>query len=348
MKKGLTYSWAIILCLLAFSCKKPSGPDLPPPTPSGQSDNQGGQNNNQGTDPDTPQESHPWDANRGKYVVPTGDGWSRATVAAGITYYAFSGTESVSKAKQRIYVADIDMSSDKYQLGLVYHSDRRTTSQVFTEEKAIISMNGGYEQPSIVIKIGGCYKSAMPNNFIGDTDVPNWKNEGALYFSDGTDPRIRFDGKGKSITAQRSFYYSSKEPNILTSAPMLINDFEPVGETFVSYTGNLNSLNYEDPRRHQGVRHPRTAIATTENNHLLMIVIDGRRSGVSEGMTAREVTGFLVQNFNPQYALNLDGGGSSTLCVEGLGDKTTHVVNKPTDSEGERSVTTHLFIIPKK
>ena len=79
-----------------------------------------------------------------------------------------------------------------------------------------------------------------------------------------------------------------------------------------------------------------------------MVVIDGRRSGVSEGMTAREVTGFLVQNFNPQYALNLDGGGSSTLCVEGLGDKTTHVVNKPTDSEGERSVTTHLFIIPKK
>ena len=214
-----------------------------------------------------------------------------------------------------------------------------------TEEDALIAMNGGYEAPSIGIKVNGSYKSVMPNNNIGDTTVPNWKNDGALYFSDGTDPRIRFDGKGRTIIEQRTFYYSSKEPNILTSSPMLVDDFEPVGETFVTYTGNINSLDYEDPNRHQGVRHPRTVIATTENGHLLMIVIDGRRTGVSEGMTAKEVTGFLVKNFNPQYALNLDGGGSSTLCVTGLGDSKTHVVNHPTDSEGERSVTTHLYII---
>ncbi|MBO4670555.1 MAG: phosphodiester glycosidase family protein [Bacteroidales bacterium] len=346
--KRLTYSWAILLCLLAFSCKQPAGPDLPPPTPSGQNETPSGQTEQQGTDPDKPKDPGPWDANRGKYVVPSGAGWSKASVADGITYYIFSGTESVSGAKQRIHVADIDMTTEKYKLGLVYHSDRRTASQVFTEENAIVSMNGGYEVASIVIKVGGSYKSVMPNNNIGDTSVPNWKNEGALYFSNGTDPRIRFDGKGKTIAEQRTFYYSSKWSNILTSAPMLIDDFEPVGETFVSYTGNLNSLNYEDPRRHQGVRHPRTAIATTENNHLLMIVIDGRRTGISEGMTAKEVTGFLVKNFNPQYALNLDGGGSTSMCIAGKGDPNTHLVNNPTDEGGERSVTSHLYIIEKK
>ena len=346
MKSRLTYPWVILLCLLAFACQKPEPYNIPGPDDINQNGNNQGNN---GTDNGNGQsESHPWDANRGKKVVPSGTGWTTTVVADGITYYTFDGKELVSGAKQRIFAADIDMSIDKYRLGLVYHSGRSTTSGVFKEQKAVVAMNGGYEVASIVIKIDGTYYSAMPNDKIGSTTVPNWKNEGALYFSNGTDPRIRFDGKGMTIAEQRSFYYGSKESNILTSAPMLLDDFEPVGEKFVSYTGNLSSLDYEDPRRHQGVRHPRTVIATTENNHLLMIVIDGRRSGVSEGMTAKEVTGFLVSNFNPQYALNLDGGGSSALCVAGKGDPDTHLVNNPTDEGGERSVTSHLYIVAKQ
>ena len=346
MKHRLTYPWVIFLCLLALSCQKPEPYSIPSPDDINKPENNQGSTETDNGNGQT--ESHPWDANRGKTVVPSGAGWTTTVVADGITYYTFDGKETVSRANQRIFAADIDMTEDKYRLGLVYHSDRSTTSGVFKEQKALVAMNGGYEVASIVIKVDGTYYSAMPNNNIGSTTVPNWKNEGALYFSDGTDPRIRFDGKGKSIAEQRSFYYGSNEPNILTSAPMLVDDFEPVGETFVSYTGNLNSLNYEDPRRHQGVRHPRTVIATTENNHLLMIVIDGRRSGVSEGMTAKEVTGFIVSNFNPQYALNLDGGGSSALCVTGMGNPETHLVNNPTDEEGERSVTSHLYIVEKQ
>ena len=346
MKKYVKYLsvWIILLPLLVASCGGKEIRDLPPPTPSGNS----GENQEQGGNGGGDGQTHPWDANRGKTVTPTGAGWTRDIVSEGISYYHFDGKESVSGVKQRIFAADIDMTSDKYKLGLVYYSGRSKASNVLKQKSAIISMNGGYEVASIVIKVDGSYKSCMPNNYIGDTSVPNWKNEAALYFSDGTDPRIRFDGKGKAIAAQRSFYYASKEPNILTSAPMLVDDFEPVGESFVTFTGNLNNLEYEDPSRHQGVRHPRTVIATTENNHLLMIVIDGRRSGISEGMTAKEVTGFLVKNFNPQYAMNLDGGGSSTLCISGQGDPSTHIVNNPTDSDGERSVTSFLYIVPKE
>lgn len=60
-------------------------------------------------------------------------------------------------------------------------------------------------------------------------------------------------------------------PNIFSGAPVLIDDYQPVGETFIGdITGiNLNSLDGEDYRRHQGVRHPRTAVALTEQNKLL-------------------------------------------------------------------------------
>lgn len=49
-------------------------------------------------------------------------------------------------------------------------------------------------------------------------------------------------------------------------------------------------------------------------------------------MTAKELTIFLKNWFKPQYALNLDGGGSTTMCVKGQGDPATHVVNYPTDN----------------
>lgn len=70
-------------------------------------------------------------------------------------------------------------------------------------------------------------------------------------------------------------------------------------------------------------------------------------------MNARELTFFLKENFNPQYALNMDGGGSSTLCVAGQGDPDTHVVNYPTDRggfdhTGERVLSSHIYVMDTK
>lgn len=133
---------------------------------------------------------------------------------------------------------------------------------------------------------------------------------------------------------------------------MLIDDYEPVGEIFVpsGYTlEELNGFEYEDYRRHQGLRHPRTVVALTDDNDLLLIVVDGRRPGKAEGMNAKELTVFLKKHFAVRWALNMDGGGSSTMCIKGKGDPNTNVVNFPTDNNrddhcGQRCVCTHLII----
>lgn len=57
----------------------------------------------------------------------------------------------------------------------------------------------------------------------------------------------------------------------------------------------------------------------TEDKDLLLVTIDGRWAGKAEGMSAKEVTLFLKKHFNPQYALNMDGGGSTTMYVKGKG-----------------------------
>ncbi len=280
--------------------------------------------------------------------------WTREQVADGIEYYMFTGLEEISGAPQQVFIVDWDTNNPHYALRYTWSPDQSITSNVFRRESAVAALNAAYEPESVVAKVGGHYYSCMPYDTVMTTPVRNWKSEAAVYAdASGRNIRIAFDGKDKDIAAQRAFYAASDWDNIFTSAPMLIDDFAPVGASFVDSTltaEQLLSYNYEDPIRHQGVRHPRSAVALTEDGHFLLIAVDGRRRGISEGMSARELTRFLEHHFHPQYALNMDGGGSTTLCVRGEGDPVTHVVNYPTgnkkyDHAGERKLFSHLCIV---
>ena len=275
---------------------------------------------------------------------PEEKGWTVTEVAPGLTYRRFEG--SLDGAAQRIFIADWDMSAPGYALKFSATLPDKRTSDVFKAyDGAVVAMNACYEPASVVVKVDGEYVTCMPNNTVMSTGVPNWKNEGAVYTDGGTRVTISPDGKGKTVDEQRTFYSTSTAPNIFSSAPMLIDDYVPVGESFAGFQADVSRYDYEDPHRHQGVRHPRTAVALTGDNHFLMVVVDGRRAGVSEGMSARELTRFLKKNFNPRYALNMDGGGSSTLVIAGEGDPKTHVVNRPTDAKGERTVASHFVLV---
>jgi hypothetical protein len=78
-------------------------------------------------------------------------------------------------------------------------------------------------------------------------------------------------------------------------------------------------------------RHPRTAMGYTRDGHLIVLVIQGRSPGVAEGATLEEEAKILL-DLKCYEALNLDGGGSSCMLVNG---KPTI---KPSDKEGERPV----------
>lgn len=285
----------------------------------------------------------------GQFVYrPEESGWTVTEVSPGLQYRHFKGT--VDGSAQQVFIADWDMSAPGYAFKFVASGEGVHTSEVLARNQALVAMNACYEPSSVVIKVDGEYMSCMPNNTIMSTGVPNWKSEGAIYTDGNHSVRIVNEGKGKAVGELRTFYSSSTEPNIFSSAPVLIDDYVPVGESFAGYQSSVSRYEYEDARRHQGVRHPRTAVAITGDNHLLMVVVDGRRPGISEGMSARELTRFLKDHFNPRYALNMDGGGSSTLCISGQGDPGTHVVNYPTDNgrydhAGERNVTSHFILV---
>ena len=84
-------------------------------------------------------------------------------------------------------------------------------------------------------------------------------------------------------------------------------------------------------------RNPRTAVGWTGNGRVLLVVVDGRRANWSRGATLREMAE-IMRDLGAVQALNLDGGGSSTMVVRG------DVVNKPSDGR-ERKITNAVLIL---
>lgn len=85
-------------------------------------------------------------------------------------------------------------------------------------------------------------------------------------------------------------------------------------------------------------RHPRTGVGVTADGRLLLITVDGRRRGHSVGMTLTEFAREF-ERLGATWALNLDGGGSSTMVVRGK------VVNRPSDRSGERRVSSAILVL---
>ena len=86
-------------------------------------------------------------------------------------------------------------------------------------------------------------------------------------------------------------------------------------------------------------RQPRTLAGVRADGKLLLVTVDGRRPGWSTGMTLPEAAR-LMRSLGAREALNLDGGGSTTMAVRG------EVVNRPSDRTGERRVSNGVYALP--
>lgn len=177
----------------------------------------------------------------------------------------------------------------------------------------------------------------------------------ASYFKDGhTRDFLRLDGEVVQVgEAKRSktfaggvFCFDGNEvaimkvesnvaaadvewPNVLCSGPLLIDDGE-FGELVLTSTHNTEP-------------HPRTAVGITEDGRLLLVTVDGRLPGKAVGMPSSLMQEYM-RLLGARYALNLDGGGSTTMWIEGRG-----VVNHACDdlnwnSPQEREVASVIFI----
>ncbi len=110
---------------------------------------------------------------------------------------------------------------------------------------------------------------------------------------------------------------------------LLINGAKP--PTYVGFEGFGSDF--------VNTRHPRTAVGFNQDStKVFFVVVDGRQSNLSVGMTIDELANLML-SLGSYNAVNLDGGGSSTMVIY------NHVVNSPSDPGGERSVANAIFAV---
>ncbi len=84
-------------------------------------------------------------------------------------------------------------------------------------------------------------------------------------------------------------------------------------------------------------RAPRTAIGITADHKLLLVTVNGRQPHISVGMTLTELGNLLIE-LGALQAMNLDGGGSTTMVIRNL------VLNLPSDGK-ERPVGNAIVVV---
>ena len=93
-------------------------------------------------------------------------------------------------------------------------------------------------------------------------------------------------------------------------------------------------------------RNPRTAIGVAQNGRRFFVVaVDGRQQPYSDGMTLHELAKLML-DLGATQALNLDGGGSTTLVyADPDSSGRLRIANHPSDRDGERAVGNAIAIM---
>ena len=255
------------------------------------------------------------DAGAAADAVVTATSYTDAGTAVSIsTVTEGSGSDTVT-----YYVADVTLS-DATTLQSAFAKDQfgenitELTSEIAADNDAIFAVNGdyyGFRDTGIVIRNGVVFR-----------DEP--AREGLVFYTDGT---VEIYDETTTSAAE---LLADGAWNTLSFGPAIVADGAVV-DGIESQEIDTNFGNHSI----QGDQ-PRTAVGVIDENHLVFVVVDGRQSGYSEGVTLTELADIMV-DLGATTAYNLDGGGSSTMYFDG------EVINSPSNG-GERATSDILYI----
>jgi hypothetical protein len=140
---------------------------------------------------------------------------------------------------------------------------------------------------------------------------------------------------GRKLTV-RSRLTGGRADYVINGGPELVRD----GRQHAT-PGRDGMVRPGDPSFYYGwvaKRNPRTIAGVDDKGRILLVTVDGRAT-TSLGLSIAE-SAALAQALGMRDAINLDGGGSTTMAV---GDK---VVNTPSDATGERPVGDAILVLP--
>jgi len=253
--------------------------------------------------------------------------WFEREIGDGIIwrYYLF---DNLYGKKQSVSYIKINLANPNVSVKFPYLANsRQLTSSMIPSQfpNAIAGINGTYFNTSA----GGHVTYLRING----TEIPPG---GALFSPWGYEGAIALDtSDNTSIIPKPSGGWSKNttHPDIMACGPLLI------------INGAIPYDNFNTIGSHCTGRHPRSAVGVSSDNYLILLTVDGRTE-LADGMTCEELAR-VMDELGCFNALNLDGGGSTTLW--GKGEPYNGVLNFPSDNstydhQGERACSNAIAV----
>ncbi len=262
--------------------------------------------------------------------------WSVKQVAKGITLkqFHFTGDNKLFDSHQYVSIIEIDKKAKGYFTFANDEGKITQTSKFAKDSGAVVASNGTFYNMSEPYNCV-CYFRKNGVEAYAFTENMLQRDNGAVLISKkGKVSVVPADPANPGKVMPQDWAAGFKEPSVMTSGPILMVDGKDAYLEENSFNRN---------------RHPRTAIATTKDK-IYLIAVDGRSKEYANGVSLWEFTA-MMHYIGVDDAINLDGGGSTTLYVAGEPDN--GIVNHPSDNhkfdrEGERYIVNSLLFIPKK
>lgn len=231
---------------------------------------------------------------------------------------------SLYKGPQHINLIEIP-SSRKLHFGIGVDEKMVPISKLAPAHKALAAINGSFYNMEKGNSV--CYlqygKEIVDTTTTRELEI---RVTGAVYVHK---KKLRILPWNSQIESQ----YKKKKGAVLASGPLMMKD------------GKTCSWEMCD-KSFTTTKHPRSAIFTTKDKKTVLITVDGRSMGNAIGVNIPELA-HLIRILGGEDALNLDGGGSTTLWMEKASDK--GVLNCPSDNgkfdhKGERRIPNIIYV----
>ncbi|WAC66334.1 phosphodiester glycosidase family protein [Agrococcus sp. SL85] len=190
------------------------------------------------------------------------------------------------------------------------------------------------ELPSVIAEQVGA-SIAINGDYYGFRDTGIVIRNGVLYRDEGVREALVLYRDGTAAIVDET---ATSGEELLADGAWQTLSFGPALVEDGAVVGGIESVEVDTNVGNHSIQgdQPRTAVAVLEDGRIALVVVDGR-SDESAGMTLTELASSL-QGLGADVAYNLDGGGSSTIVVDG------EVVNEPSNG-GERATSDILYVV---
>ena len=221
---------------------------------------------------------------------------------------------------------------------------RQTTLQFLEEERAQVAVNAHFFLPFPSDNpFASLVGLAASNGVVYSAfEVPE-----QTYAIMSRAPALNLDAKNRAGIVRADALNRSEIWNAVAgSAQIITNGVKTIPRYADGQLVAGGPADYSNAKSWYEQINARTAVALANRNRTLILFTVDRAEG-SLGMTVGEVADVLIRDYQAEQALNLDGGGSTTLAMQDPATGERSIVNRSSDNPAGRAVGSSLAIFAR-